>query len=150
MRSILPASDAVRQDLAEARDRLGRLAAIDPEHKEMALQFPCGFSPAMLDIILDATEPIGGRSITDDAEPYCLTCQQPIGVFSATGQAWRHYRGDGITTRPEPYETDHRPALGWRTPCGHDRLLTPSGWVRTAHRPHPAHVSLPCIHSPFD
>jgi hypothetical protein len=119
MRSILPASDAVLQDLIEAHDRLGRLAALEPEHKEMALQFLCGFSPAVFDVILKATEPIGGYSIADDdAEPFCLTCRHPIGVFPATNGVWRHYRGDGITTRPEPYETDHRPALGWRTPVG--------------------------------
>jgi hypothetical protein len=119
MRSILPASGAVRHDLTEARDRLDRLAALDPEHKEMALQFLCGFSPTVFDVILNAAEPVGGHSIMDDdAEPFCLTCHQPIGVFPATGEAWRHYRGDGITTKPEPYETDHRPALGWRTPAG--------------------------------
>ena len=96
--------------------RLARLAALDPEHKEMALQFLCGFSPVVFDVILNATEPIGGYSIADDAEPFCLTCHQLIGVFPATGEAWRHYRGDGITTRSQPYEADHRPALGWRAP----------------------------------
>jgi hypothetical protein len=51
----------------------------------MALQFLCGFS---------------------------LTV---FGVFSAIGQAWHHYYGDGITTKPEPYEAGHRPVLGWLT-----------------------------------
>jgi hypothetical protein len=37
---ILPASSAAfRRNPAQARDRLGRLHAIDPEHREMALIF---------------------------------------------------------------------------------------------------------------
>jgi hypothetical protein len=117
---ILPASGASgRQDLAEARRRLDRLAAVDPEHKEMALTFLSGYAPSVLDAALDATEPITAEPVTgysfgDEAEPYCITCGASIGVFPTLGDGWRHYRGDGITAKAEPYNAGHLPVLGWR------------------------------------
>ena len=92
MRSILPASDAVRQDLIEAHDRLGRLAALETRAQGNGPTVPVRLPPAVFDVILKATEPIGGYSIADDdAEPFCLTCRHPIGVFPATN-------GPGVTT----------------------------------------------------
>jgi hypothetical protein len=117
---ILPAfSIAVRQDLAEARDRLDRLAAIDPEHKEMALMFLSSYASHIFDDVLDTTEPVTagpvtGYSLADDAEPYCTVCGASAGVFPALGDGWRHYRGDGITAKAQPYGAGHPPVIGWR------------------------------------
>jgi hypothetical protein len=117
---ILPASSiAVRQDLAEARGRLDRLATIDPEHKEMALMFLSSYAPRIFDDALDATEPVTagpvtGYSLTDDAEPYCTTCGASVGVFPVLGDGWRHYQGEGITAKAQPYDTGHAPVIGWR------------------------------------
>ena len=117
---ILPASSAAfRQNPAQARDRLDRLHAIDPEHKEMALIFLCGYAPDILDAILDATEPVTvepvtGYSLADDAEPYCTACGASAGVFPVLGDGWRHYRGDGIATKAEPYDAGHPAVIGWR------------------------------------
>lgn len=117
---ILPASGATgRQDLAEARGRLGRLAAIDAEHKEMALMFLSGYAPDIFDAVIDATEPITaepvtGYSLADDTEPYCITCGASAGVFPTLGDGWRHYRGDGITAKADPYDAGHLPVIGWR------------------------------------
>jgi hypothetical protein len=123
LRSILPASGTAGwQDLAEERDRLDRLAAIDPEHKEMALMFLSGYAPDIFDEVLDAAEPIAaepvtGYSIADDAEPYCITCSASVGVFPTLGDGWRHYRGDGATAKAEPYDAGHPAVIGWR-PAG--------------------------------
>jgi hypothetical protein len=116
---ILPASSvAVRQDLAEARDRLDRLAVIDPEHKEMALMFLSSYAPEVFDTVLGAAEPfiagpVTGYSLTDDAEPYCTACGASAGVFPALGDGWRHYRGD-VSTKAQPYDAGHAPVIGWR------------------------------------
>jgi hypothetical protein len=120
---ILPASGATgRQDLEAAHDRLDRLAAIDTEHKEMALLFLSGYAPDVYDAVIDATEPftarpVTGYSLADDVEPYCITCGASAGVFPMLGDGWRHYRGDGIITKAEPYDAGHAPVIGWR-PAG--------------------------------
>jgi hypothetical protein len=117
---ILPASGTSgRRVIAQRHDRLDRLAAIDAEHKEIALMFLSGYAPGIFDAVIDATEPIAaepvtGYSLGDDAEPYCVTCGASAGVFPALGDGWRHYRGDGITARAEPYEAGHVPVIGWR------------------------------------
>jgi hypothetical protein len=116
---ILPAASiAVRQDLAEARDRMDRLAAVDAEHKEMALMFLSSYAPEVFDAALDATEPftagpVTGYSLADGAEPYCTACGASAGVFPALGDGWRHYRGDG-STKAQPYDAGHPPVIGWR------------------------------------
>ena len=119
VRSILPAPGVPgRQDPAEAHDRLGLLAAIDPEHKEMALAFLSGYAPEVFDAVIDAAEPVITEPVTgyalDDAEPYCITCGASAGVFPTLGDGWRHYRGDGITVRAEPYDAGHPAVIGWR------------------------------------
>jgi hypothetical protein len=117
---ILPASSiAVRQGLAEARDRLDRLAATDPEYMEMALMFLSSYAPEVFDAVLDATEPftggpVTGYSLVDGAEPYCTACGASAGVFPALGDGWRHYRGDGGTAKAQPYNAGHPPVIGWR------------------------------------
>ena len=117
---ILPASNvAVRQDLAVARDRMDRLAAIDPEHREMALMFLSSYAPSIFDDVLDATEPftagpVTGYSLADGAEPCCTACGANAGVFPALGDGWRHYHGDGITAKAQPYDAGHPPVIGWR------------------------------------
>jgi hypothetical protein len=115
VRSILPASGITgRRVPAQAHDRLDRLAAIDAEHKEMALIFLSGYAPHVFDDVLDATEPITGYSLGDDTEPYCMTCGASAGVFPTLGDGWRHYRGDGITAKAEPYDAGHPAVIGWR------------------------------------
>jgi hypothetical protein len=121
VRSILPASGTTgRRVPAPAHDRLDRLAAIDAEHKEMALLFLSGYAPHVFDDVLDATEPVTGYSLGDDAEPYCMTCGASAGVFPTLGDGWRHYRGDGITAKAEPYDAGHPAVIGWRAVAAED------------------------------
>ena len=108
-----------KQDLAKAHDRLSLLAAIDPEHKEMALMFLSGYAPDIFDAIIESTEPVPAEPVTgytlgDDAEPYCITCGASAGVFPTLGDGWRHYRGDGVTAKAEPYDAGHPAVIGWR------------------------------------
>jgi hypothetical protein len=121
VRSILPASGTTsRRVPAQAHDRLDRLAAIDAEHKEMALIFLSGFAPHVFDDVLDATEPITGYSLGEDTEPYCMTCGASAGVFPTLGDGWRHYRGDGITAKAEPYDAGHPAVISWRAAVAAD------------------------------
>jgi hypothetical protein len=83
----------------------------------MTLTSRSGYAPDLLDIILDVTEPITNFSPGDDAEPYCTACGASAGVFPVLGDGWRHYRGDGIIARAEPYDPGHKPAIGWRPPA---------------------------------
>jgi hypothetical protein len=115
VRPILPASGTpVRQHPAET-DPVELLASLEPEHKEFALLFLSGFSSEMFSFIIEATEPDTGPSPILEDEPFCASCGFPVGVFATRGDGWRHYRGDG-TTWAEPFETDHHPVIGWRTP----------------------------------
>jgi hypothetical protein len=125
LRSILPASGTTgRRVPAPAHDRLERLAGIDAEHKEMALTFLSGYAPDVFDDVLDATEPITSYSLGDDAEPYCITCGASAGVFPTLGDGWRHYRGDGITAKAEPYDAGHLAVIGWRTAAVADSTVS--------------------------
>jgi hypothetical protein len=121
LQPILPASGtASRRVPGQVHERLDRLAAIDAEHKEMALMFLSGYAPHVFDDVLDATEPITGYSLGDDAEPYCISCGASAGVFPTLGDGWRHYRGDGITVRAEPYDAGHPAVIGWRAAAAAD------------------------------
>jgi len=121
LRPILPASGTIsRRVTVQAHGRLDRLAAIDVEHKEMALMFLSGYAPHVFDDVLDATEPITGYSLGDDAEPYCITCGASAGVFPTLGDGWRHYRGDGVTAKAEPYDAGHPAVIGWRAAAADD------------------------------
>jgi hypothetical protein len=116
LQPILPASCTTgRRVPAQPHDRLDRLAAIDAEHKEMALLFLSGYAPHVFDDVLDAAEPITDYSLGDDAEPYCITCGASAGVFPTLGDGWRHYCGDGITAKAQPYDAGHPAIIGWRT-----------------------------------
>jgi hypothetical protein len=119
VRSILPASGHdVSRDLTRAHDRLDRLAVMDPEQKDMALQFLSGYTPEIFDAVLDFTEPFGGSGLTGmEDEPFCTRCGSRVGVFAELGDGWRHYRGEGITSKATPFDTDHTPIIGWRAPA---------------------------------
>jgi hypothetical protein len=43
-----------------------------------------------------------------------MTCGASAGVFPMLGDGWRHYRGDGITAKAEPYDAGHPAVIGWR------------------------------------
>jgi hypothetical protein len=45
-------------------------------------------------------------------EPYCAACSAPVGIFTADGDEWRHYRGEG--PKFERYDQGHAPVIGWR------------------------------------
>jgi hypothetical protein len=51
----------------------------------MALMFLSGYAPHVFGDALDATEPVTGYSLADDAEPCCITCGASAGVFPTLG-----------------------------------------------------------------
>lgn len=127
VRPILPAPRVLgTSDLAEAIDRLDRLAATDAEHKDLALTFLSSYAPRVFDTIFDITEPPGTRHYDDDDfEPYCTVCGYPVGVFLAHGQNYRHYRGVIVPgSKPRPYKADHKPVVGWRKPAPAGEAMT--------------------------
>jgi hypothetical protein len=103
---------------AESRDRLARLAALDPEQPSMALAFLSSYHPRAFDAILDAVEPCtedGAGDNTLGREPFCVKCGAPVGIFLAHGKGYRHYRGVLTpTSKPRPYKADHAPVVAWR------------------------------------
>lgn len=126
VRTILPAPSVMgTQYLAEAHDRLGRLAAADTEHKDMALTYLTGYAPQVFDTVFNATEPVTNYDPGEDLEPFCRSCGDPVGVFLAHGSEYKHYKG--VLTpgsKPRPYRADHKPAVGWRTPARSSEATT--------------------------
>ncbi|HEX8004935.1 MAG TPA: hypothetical protein VF482_00735 [Trebonia sp.] len=84
---ILPASSTSGRRVPH--DRLDRLAAIDAEHKEMALIFLSGYAPHVFDDVLDATEPITGYSIGDDVRRQPPRTTTPAGNRVTTARRAR-------------------------------------------------------------
>jgi hypothetical protein len=41
-------------------------------------------------------------------------------VFPTLGDGWRHYRGDGLTAKAEPYDAGHPAVIGWRAAAAAD------------------------------
>jgi hypothetical protein len=124
-----PASAATRTAsadtrVAEAHERLNLLAAIDAECKTLALAFVLGSHPVLFDQALDAaTDALFPAASTRpdeaSAEPYCLICGAPVGIFLAHGGEYRHFRGIlTATSKPRPYKADHKPVVGWRPAAG--------------------------------
>jgi len=106
---------------ADPGGRLARLAPLDPDRLAESLVFLAGFAPAVLDTILDATEPCldDERPVDEDAlEPFCESCGARAGIFLSRGSEWLHYTGDPVDRDVEPYEADHAPAIAWRPAAG--------------------------------
>jgi hypothetical protein len=78
-----------------------------------ALAYLAEYSPAMLDTILDVIgTPIAAPDSDLSEEPFCVTCDAPLGVFPADGLYYRHYREAGGDLRR--YSVDHPTVVGWR------------------------------------
>lgn len=103
----------------QARQRLARLKALDPDRMAEALTWLSGYSPLVFDATLDATEPCTDDDTPDlarDPEPICAICGSDLGIFLRFGLDWRHYRGDGTTSGPiELFDPAHAPVLAWRS-----------------------------------
>jgi hypothetical protein len=123
MQSIIPEHPygalSVRRSSPEemqlrSRERLARLAVLDPEQLLLALAFLVGYHPLVLDAALSAVEP-SAKKDAPDLEPFCVRCGVSVGIFLAHGKDYRHYQGVvTATSKPRPYKTDHAPAAGWR------------------------------------
>lgn len=85
----LPESGPTQND-ARFRERLARLAELDPEQFPIALAFLAAYLPRVFDVILTATEPPGQPDPATDQEPVCLLCGNPVGIFLAHGPEYRH------------------------------------------------------------
>ena len=110
--SLLPIDPAERR--AQDKDRMTRLAGLDPEQLPLALAFLAGYLPFAFDAALEATDPPAVER-EPDLEPYCIKCGARVGEFLAHGPGYRHYRGVvTATSKPRPYKADHPVVLGWR------------------------------------
>jgi hypothetical protein len=97
-----------------SRERLARLAVLDPEQLPLALAFLAGYHPQVFDAALSAVEPCASKH-APDLEPFCVRCGLPVGIFLAHGKDYRHYQGVvTATSKPRPYKADHAPVVGWR------------------------------------
>jgi hypothetical protein len=94
-------------------DTLIRLRDLAPDQIEAGLMWLAGYDPEVFSATLDAARTWGCRSIQEtriDWAPYCAVCGAPIGVFTALGDDYRHYRNEA---NPAPYDANHVPVVGW-------------------------------------
>jgi hypothetical protein len=100
---------------AVSRDRVDRLAALDPEQFPLALSFLIGYLPSAFDAAVEAVEPPSTGEKAPEMEPFCVRCNAPVGVFLAHGPEYQHFRGVlTATSKPRPYKAGHAPVVGWR------------------------------------
>jgi len=59
-----------------SRERLTRLAMLDPEQLPQALAFLVGYHPRVFDAALSAVEPCA-RKNAPELEPFCVRCAAP-------------------------------------------------------------------------
>ena len=100
--------------LAQAHQRLIRLATLDSARMTEALTWLSGYSPSTFDATLDATEPCTDDDTPDlanDPEPFCTVCGADLGI--SCDSAW----AGGITAAVP------RPA-----PSNSSTLATPRSW----------------------
>ena len=112
----LPATDLV-PGMSEL-DRISRLAALSPQDTVAGLLWLAMNFPAVCDAMLDKTE---CDAIDDDQfpreepEPYCMVCAAAVGIFTAHGDQWMHFRWDYTPgSKPEIYDAGHDPVISWR------------------------------------
>jgi hypothetical protein len=99
---------------ADGPDRMFRLVGMNPNDMSYALTYLAEYSPGAFDAILDAIGPTGQLPDSEaDEEPYCGSCGAPLGIFTADGPYYRHYRdtADGYCQR---YSVDHPTVISWR------------------------------------
>ena len=48
---------------------------------------------SVLDMLDDQTD-------EDEDEPFCFTCDSPVGIFHGHGDGWHHWRGQGTADSP--------------------------------------------------
>jgi hypothetical protein len=68
----------------------------------------------------------------DDAEPYCLTCGQWVGMFIGV-EGWHHFRGEGTAANPVAlHAAGHEVTVAWAVPAGRSLSPPDNGLVRQA------------------
>ena len=122
----LPAITALAGPVLETPlvDRISRLAALGPEDTVAGLLWLAMNFPAVCDAMLDKTE----CDVIDDdqfpreePEPYCMVCAAAVGIFTAHGDQWMHFRWDYTPgSKPEIYDAGHDPVISWRPAPPHN------------------------------
>jgi len=99
-------------------DRISGLAALGQEDTVAGLLWLAMNFPAVCDAMLDKTEcdAIDDEEfLCEGPEPYCTLCGAAVGIFTANGDIWRHYRwGYAPDSKPQVYDAGHEPQIGWR------------------------------------
>jgi hypothetical protein len=94
-------------------ERLSQLNDLTPDQVEAGLAWLAGFAPAAFDSAIEIARTWDASPTPPlEMEPYCAACSAPVGIFTADGDEWRHYRGEG--PKFERYDQGHAPVIGWR------------------------------------
>ncbi|HEY6495149.1 MAG TPA: hypothetical protein VIZ43_17870 [Trebonia sp.] len=103
---------------AAARQRTDRLAQATIDQMQKALAFLSVIDPEAFEIAFTAVTPAtDGQPRDEEPVPVCRACGATVGIFPEHGLAWRHYRGDGITSgAQEIYDPCHSPDVAWCLP----------------------------------
>ena len=119
MTAILPKQRTARPAIpsSESLQKRGdQLRELTPDQIEAGLNWLAGYDPAAFDSAIEIarTWDEGGTTAAPalDMAPYCAVCSAPIGIFTADGDEWRHYRLNG--SKFERYDAGHAPVTGWR------------------------------------
>jgi hypothetical protein len=103
------------------REYLARAVAGEGLDDHSALEHALAELGRVSVILAAATE---GDEDEDDAEPYCVTCGQWVGMFHGL-DGWRHFRGDPAPGgRRDLHDAGHEAVPAWIAPYG--RSLSPA------------------------
>jgi len=123
------AAGLLSRKIISLREHVGRVLGDGRRDRGEALARVAAELARVSVILAAATE---GVDDEDDAEPYCVTCGQWVGMFHGF-EGWRHFRGEGTAASPvELHDTGHEVTVAWAVPPG--RLLSPAdiGLIRQA------------------
>jgi hypothetical protein len=98
-RPAIPSSESLQERADPLRDLL-----------EAGLNWLAEYAPAAFDSAIEIAR-TWDETPTPALEmaPYCAVCSAPVGIFTADGDDWRHYRD-----KFERYDAGHTPVIGWR------------------------------------
>jgi hypothetical protein len=109
--------EPIKPRAIETQALLDRVDTMTADQVQAALTYLAAHDPGVFDAALGMAELFEDGVTVSGAgtewEPYCAICSGFVGIFSAQGGDWMHYRisGDGA---PQPYTESHVPVVGWR------------------------------------
>lgn len=109
--------EPIKPRTTETQALLDRVGAMTADQAQATLTYVAAHDPGVFDAALGMAELFeDGVTVPGSGaewEPYWAACGGFVGIFTATGDDWTHYRitGDG---KSQPFAEPHVPVVGWR------------------------------------